>query len=64
MARRPLLAAMALGFGLTGCAEFDGFYEDDSDLVMQRGNWNERESVAERRDTERSGAYGGPEIRR
>jgi hypothetical protein len=64
MARRPLFAALVLGFGLTGCAEFDGFYDDDSDLVMRRGDWSERDSGTENRETDRSGAYGGSEIRR
>lgn len=64
MVRRPLFAVLSLGLGLTGCAEFDGFYDDDSDLVMRRGDWNERETGSERSETERSGAYGGPEIRR
>jgi hypothetical protein len=64
MSQKFQWAGIVLGFGLTGCAEFDGFYDDDSDLVRQRGDWSQREPAADRPVEDRSGAYGHPEIRR
>lgn len=64
MSRRMSLVAIALGFGLTGCAEFDGFYDDDMDLVERRGAWIDRVPDSNRPDADQTGAYGGPEIRR
>lgn len=64
MLRKSRLAAFVALIGLAGCAEFDGFYDDDSDLVQRHGNWSERPAISDRPDADRTGAYGGPDIRR
>lgn len=54
---------------MTGCAEFDSFYEDDSHDVYKRARMIDREQTTasstptRTRSDEKSGAYGGTDIK-
>ena len=62
---KRILAATLTGIALTftGCAEFDGFY-DDPQPAARRIDRDDRGREPERHSDDRTGAYGGADVRR
>ena len=63
--KRTILFGLAL-LGLTsgGCAEFDGFYDDETSESYRRKDWDVRERDNLQPRDDRFGAYGDADKRR